>query len=178
MDVQQAKAPVVKGALYKLGLILLLSISFSGLQAQSKSFHAQMRNILSFSVDTIQSRQLLHKIIKKEAVLLDCREEYEFNVSQIYSAKRVGFNDFNMAKMKNIKKDEFIVVYCSVGARSEKIGELLIKNGYTNVHNLYGGIFAWSNFGYPVYSKSKKTDNIHAYDKEWGKLLEHGKKIY
>jgi len=32
-------------------------------------------------------------------------------------------------------------VYCSLGIRSEVIAKKLKKAGYTNVFNLYGGIF-------------------------------------
>jgi sulfur-carrier protein adenylyltransferase/sulfurtransferase len=37
------------------------------------------------------------------------------------------------------------VCQCKGGGRSQKAAEFLQKNGFTNVHNLAGGIMAWSN---------------------------------
>jgi rhodanese-related sulfurtransferase len=74
-------------------------------------------------------------------VLIDSREKREFEVSHIDNAVWVGYDTFKMKRIKHIPKDQKIVVYCSVGYRSEKIAEKLIKKGYTKVSNLYGGVF-------------------------------------
>ncbi|HET7348608.1 MAG TPA: rhodanese-like domain-containing protein, partial [Acidobacteriaceae bacterium] len=34
---------------------------------------------------------------------------------------------------------------CKSGGRSQKAAEFLAKNGFTKLHNLAGGITAWSN---------------------------------
>lgn len=117
----------------------------------------------------------------KDIILLDAREKKEFKVSHLQNALFVGYNTFNLQKtMKNIpNKDANIVVYCSLGVRSEDIAEKLIEAGYTNVLNLYGGIFEWKNNNNKVYtSKNKETENVHAFDKNWGKWLKKGKKVY
>ena len=76
-------------------------------------------------------------------------------------------------------KDASIVIYCSVGVRSEKIGEKLIAAGYTNVKNLYGSIFEWVNEGNAVYNMNgKATNRVHAYSKTWGIWLKKGVKVY
>jgi hypothetical protein len=70
-------------------------------------------------------------------------------------------------------------VYCSLGIRSETIANQLKKAGYTNIKNLYGGIFEWRNKGFKVYnSEDKKTDSIHAFSKAWSKWLTKGTKVY
>ena len=75
-------------------------------------------------------------------------------------------------------KDEKIVVYCSLGVRSETIGIKLKEAGYTNILNLYGGIFEWKNQNFDVYSNTgNKTENVHAYSKTWSKWLLKGNKI-
>jgi hypothetical protein len=72
-----------------------------------------------------------------------------------------------------------LVVYCSVGVLSEDIGEKLEALGYTNVKNLYGGIFEWKNKGYPVIDNNgKDTRKVHAYNKRWGQLLTNAEKVY
>ena len=69
-------------------------------------------------------------------------------------------------------KNTPIVVYCSVGYRSEKIGEKLRKAGYTNVTNLFGGLFTWANENRPLKNKADQpTRAVHGYGKAWSKYL-------
>ena len=119
--------------------------------------------------------------IKSNFILLDARELKEFNVSHIKNAIHVGYDHFNLkettAKLDN--KNAKIVVYCSVGIRSEDIAEKLQKAGYKNVHNLFGGIFEWKNKKKTVVdSDDKPTEKVHTFNKEWSKWLKKGKKVY
>ncbi|MBG6109729.1 rhodanese-related sulfurtransferase [Flavobacterium sp. CG_23.5] len=114
-------------------------------------------------------------------VLLDARETKEFNVSHIKNAINVGFDHFdkNGISMKIPNKDATIIVYCSIGVRSEKIGEKLLKMGYKNVFNLYGGIFEWKNNGGKLIdNKGVETNNVHTFNKEWSQYLKKGNKVY
>jgi rhodanese-related sulfurtransferase len=78
-------------------------------------------------------------------IYLDAREPKEFNVSHIKNAIPIGFDHFKIQNVTSTVKDKnaTIVVYCSIGVRSEKIAEKLLKSGYKNVYNLYGGIFEY-----------------------------------
>jgi rhodanese-related sulfurtransferase len=114
-------------------------------------------------------------------VILDTRKKEEFEVSHLKNAIWVGYEVFESKKVTfHVNdKDTPIIVYCSIGVRSEDIGEKLQKAGYTNVKNLYGGIFAWKNQDKKVYNTTAiATDSVHAFDKQWGKLLKKGIKIY
>jgi rhodanese-related sulfurtransferase len=110
-------------------------------------------------------------------VFLDARESEEYEVSHIKSAQWVGYEDFSMEGVK-LSKHDTIVVYCSIGYRSEKIGEKLIDEGYLHVYNLYGGVFKWINDGNPVYIHGQETNRIHTYNKKWSKWVNKGEKIY
>jgi phosphatidylethanolamine-binding protein (PEBP) family uncharacterized protein len=78
----------------------------------------------------------------------------------------------------NIPANATVVVYCSVGVRSEKIGEKLIAAGYKNVLNLYGGIFEWVNQNLPVYKQNGvQTAEIHTYDNNWERWAERGTRV-
>jgi len=119
--------------------------------------------------------------IQKNIVLLDAREKNEFLVSHIDNAKFVGYNRFKTKNFKklNLQKSDTIVVYCSLGVRSEDIAQKIKKIGYPNVYNLYGGIFEWKNNDLPVVDTNQQpTENVHAFSKEWGKWLLKGKKVY
>ena len=114
-------------------------------------------------------------------VLLDARELGEFEVSHLKDAVWVGNSDFDADKVRQTvpQKEQAIVVYCSIGVRSEDIGEKLQELGYTNVKNLYGGIFEWKNKNRTVYnSMGMNTDSVHAFNRLWGRLLKHGIRVY
>ena len=118
---------------------------------------------------------------KQNFILLDTREIKEFNTSHIENAVNVGFNKFDSKKITLLIKDknEFVVLYCSIGVRSERIGEKLLKLGYKNVFNLYGGIFEWkNNDGKTFNSNNIETDSIHTFNKHWSKYLTKGIKVY
>ena len=80
--------------------------------------------------------------------LLDAREPKEFEVSHLNNAICVGYDNFDLnhtlEKLPKNKKTK-IVVYCSLGIRSEDVAEKIKAAGYTNIFNLYGGIFEWKN---------------------------------
>ncbi|NCT17111.1 MAG: rhodanese-like domain-containing protein [Flavobacteriaceae bacterium CG_4_8_14_3_um_filter_34_10] len=133
------------------------------------------------SIPYISSEQLLKKIQNSSVLILDTREKEEYNVSKIKGAVFVGYNQFSIKQFSNFmtNKNQHIVVYCSLGIRSEKIGEKLKKAGYANVKNLYGGIFEWKNQGNPVLdAQENETDNVHAYSPTWSKWLTKGNKVY
>jgi hypothetical protein len=71
-----------------------------------------------------------------------------------------------------------VVVYCSVGYRSEKIAARLREMGFLEVYNLYGGLFEWVNRGNPVYRNEQATRAVHGYSWTWGIWLRRGKKVY
>lgn len=116
-----------------------------------------------------------------DLVLLDTRKKEEFEVSHLPNATWVGYRGFKLEKIMQAypdKKTPF-VVYCSVGVRSENIGEKLLEAGYSGVKNLYGGIFEWKNKGFPVYTTAgEQTEQVHAYNRRWGRLLKNAEKIY
>src|SRR6056297_3130630 len=114
-------------------------------------------------------------------ILLDTRKKEEYHVSHLKDAIWVGDKAFDPSVvLENIpNKEKPIVVYCSIGVRSEDIGEKLLALGYTNVQNLYGGIFEWKNKDKTIYNlKEQPTDSVHAFSKHWGKLLTKGIKVY
>ena len=114
-------------------------------------------------------------------IIIDAREPAEFKVSHLESAINIGFNDFSseVKLLQKLNKNIPIIVYCSLGIRSEGMGEKLKKSGFTNVKNLYGGIFEWKNAGYPVIdSTGTETENVHTFSKMWSKYLHAGNPIY
>ena len=118
---------------------------------------------------------------KTDAILLDARELSEYEVSHIKDGIYVGYDNFDISTVteKITDKSSQIVVYCSLGIRSEDIADRLKKAGYTKVFNLFGGIFEWKNKDFTVYNKDEEpTENVHAFSAAWSKWLLKGNKIY
>jgi len=159
--------------------IFTLLISLPGIAQKSLDVLLQLNNNESIPYISVEELQILQA--KGTVLLLDAREKEEFDVSHIASAKYVGYNSFSSEEIlaEITDKNTPIVVYCSLGIRSEKIGEKLKKNGFTNIKNLYGGIFTWKNKDFPLIdSEGNETENVHAYSKFWGKWITKGKKVY
>jgi rhodanese-related sulfurtransferase len=109
------------------------------------------------------------KLEKESFVILDCRGINEFEISHIKDARRVGFDDFDLSQLEDIPKSVKIVAYCTVGKRSEKIGQKLLDAGYTNVYNLHGSILNWMNKGNSVVdSQGRETNKLHGFKQELG----------
>ena len=102
------------------------------------------------------------------AVFLDAREKEEYDVSHLPEAIRIGYDDPDYAALSGVDRAAPLVVYCTVGFRSEKIASALRKRGFSDVHNLYGSIYAWKLAGFPIVDASGPTERLHTYNKKWG----------
>ncbi len=158
---------------------LLILLICPGAAGQSE-FDKKLKSLYRNTVPLIHTADLEKKIDKHERiVILDTRSREEFEVSHLPNALFLDYDKFNPKQVISIDKNAAIVVYCSVGYRSERIGEKLLKMGYKNVRNLYGGIFDWYDKGQPVLNKSGVvTDSVHTYNKDWSRWLNKGIKVY
>lgn len=165
-----------------LRLLIIMSISScnpsqtNGQKVNSKAYGFMLDKLLKHNVPEIDVQQLTKS--DSNFILLDCREKEEYRVSHFKNADWVGYKNFSLSSVNNIPHNKPIITYCSVGYRSEKIAEQLKKAGFTDVKNLYGGIFEWVNEGHPVYDRTGRTDSVHAYNHIWGIWLKKGKKVY
>jgi len=160
--------------------LIILYYTLFGLSLHSQhTFNEMVDGLISKEVSVISVVELRELIkVEKNIVLFDAREKQEFTVSHILGAHHCGYDQFNKKLVQEFDKTDAIVVYCSVGYRSDKIAKRLLSLGYTNVKNLYGGIFDWINTGYPVYTDKGKTNRIHGYNQKWGKWLKRGEKVF
>ena len=149
------------------------------IQAQicvDEKFDRKVRQLISGTVPVISPDGL--KEVKTNSVLLDAREIDEYDVSHIKGALHAGYENFLLDPFLSLPRDTTIVLYCSVGYRSEKIGEEFLKAGFTNVYNLYGSIFEWVNQDNQVVDASGiPTNEVHTYNKTWSKWLNGNKAI-
>lgn len=159
-------------------IIIVLAFALSASGQEYLSFNDMALDLSKGSAPKVGARKL-NEANTPKIIYLDAREKEEFDVSHIRDAIHIGYDNFDLSNLSDVKEKSIIVVYCSVGYRSEKIAEILIKNGFSQTKNLFGGIFDWVNSGYPVYKDNViETTKIHPYNESWGKWLTKGDKVY
>lgn len=164
--------------LKRLALRILIALNIVSVPNQNApfclnpDFEKEVKKYLVFSIPVIRASEAY--VAKDDYVFLDAREEEEYKVSHIDGAIHVGFKDFDLEKVEQLEKDTPIVIYCSIGYRSEIIGDKLKKAGFTSVHNMYGSIFEWVNQHHPLVNEiGLSTNRIHTYNRKWGKWVEN-----
>lgn len=101
------------------------------------------------------------RLIKKEdVIILDVRTSQEFDSGHIQDATNIDFyaDDF-IDKLKIVRKDVPIYVYCRSGGRSSAAASKMQALGFSRVCNLVGGIGAWEAINYPII-KSKDIKKL------------------
>jgi adenylyltransferase/sulfurtransferase len=111
---------------------------FCGIVPEAK-VAAEKNGIAQMSVT-----ELKQKLDAREDVfILDVREPYEYQIAQI------GGHLIPLGELPNrlgeLDAAKEIVVHCKSGGRSQRAAEFLAQNGFAKLHNLAGGITAWSN---------------------------------
>lgn len=91
----------------------------------------------------------LHEWIKsqKEFYIVDMRNDFEQKSGYFEGSLLSEFNEFRdlpqiLPKLKHLK-GKTIVTVCTGGVRCEKASGFLIKNGFLDIYQLYGGIVTY-----------------------------------
>ncbi len=80
---------------------------------------------------------------KKPFVLVDVREPHEFQICRIPGSVLIPLGEVPK-RMNELNSADDIVVHCRSGMRSAQAVEFLMKAGFRKIHNLKGGVLAWS----------------------------------
>ena len=151
------------------GVVLLIVIGFwlwlpaNGLPAAGK--------FLRWKFDDVQHRtpaQVADQLDSNNTVFWDIRRADEFSVSHLPNARHVP-PETPDAELQQLLPDanQTIIVYCAVGYRSAQMARRLQALGHTNVFNLEGAIFAWTQAGLPL----EGGDTVHPYNAMGRRML-------
>ncbi|MGB3296072.1 MAG: rhodanese-like domain-containing protein [Phormidesmis sp.] len=122
------------------------------------------------AVQTISTAELADWLGQdSQPVLIDARRPAEYAISHLPQA--IQANSVEAVEAAAIPKDEPIVIYCSVGYRSARLGHQLQAAGY-QVMNLEGSLFQWANEGRSLRAAAGPTRQVHPYNPLWGMLLD------
>jgi len=86
---------------------------------------------------------------RDDVFLLDVREQWEYDAGHIAGNTFIPMGSIP-SRLTEIPKDQTVIIYCHSGARSLRVTNFLSDQGYTNIHNMLGGITAWEQAGLQV----------------------------
>lgn len=107
------------------------------------------RTDISSLPDTLTVAQAQPLLANPGVFWLDVREQSEYDAGHIPGITLIPSGEVTQ-RLAEIPKDKPVIVTCHSGNRSGKVTQLLREQGYTNVHNMEGGIAAWQQAGYSV----------------------------
>ncbi|XP_076452585.1 putative adenylyltransferase/sulfurtransferase MoeZ [Babylonia areolata] len=157
-----------------------------GMRATIKLIRAKFSGVKDVSTETLHS--WLHGGAEDQnVVLMDCRDEGEYDVSHLAGAQRVDWQNGDPQQLlESIPSDKpcTVVCYCSIGYRSSALADKLqafLQSGDkgktagvqpVQVYNLEGSLFKWANEGRPMINVMEQPTVVcHPYNAVWGKLL-------
>lgn len=79
----------------------------------------------------------------RKAQLIDVREPNEFEGGHILGARNVPMSQLRM-RMKEIRSDMPVYLYCQSGMRSARAAQFLYRKGYKDLTQLQGGFKGWT----------------------------------
>ena len=97
--------------------------------------------------------ELSDMIAQTNVALVDVRNPDEVARGFIAGADHIQLALLPVEYEKLAKADN-VVFYCHSGIRSAHAADFAVNKGIKNVHNLAGGILAWSKAGLPLVTKS------------------------
>jgi rhodanese-related sulfurtransferase len=80
---------------------------------------------------------------REQPVLLDVREPWEYEKARIAGSALIPMREMP-ARLAELETQRGVVAICHHGGRSMQVAMFLEKQGFKQVHNLVGGIDAWS----------------------------------
>jgi rhodanese-related sulfurtransferase len=95
-------------------------------------------------VPAVSPQQAAQMQSEKNAVIIDVREKDEWNTGHIAGAIHIPLSEISNRVAELTKyQNQPVIMQCRSGARSAKAADILAKSGFTNVHNMDGGLNAW-----------------------------------
>ena len=94
-------------------------------------------------ISVSQLHNMLQGNADEKPHMLDVREPWEWQLARIEGAEHLPMGQIPAA-VDDLDKTRSTVVICHHGTRSLQVVAFLQRHGFTNLHNLQGGIDAWS----------------------------------
>lgn len=129
-------------------VLLLMIIALTGCGGAAAPAAAPVVDISKLP-DTVDVATVKSLHGRDDVLIIDVREQSEYDAGHIPNVTLIPVNQVPN-RLAEIPKDKPVIVTCRSGNRSGQVTNFLRQQGYTNVHNMQGGIVAWQQAGYPV----------------------------
>jgi rhodanese-related sulfurtransferase len=105
-------------------------------------------------VSDLTVSQFATKIADKGIVLIDVRRPEEFAAGHIAGATNLNFESGTFeTDLQKLDKSKSYALYCRSGNRSGQATAIMVKDGFTHVFNLLGGVIDWQGAGQALVTK-------------------------
>jgi rhodanese-related sulfurtransferase len=103
------------------------------------------------SITPAQSMQMINR---EEALILDVRENKEYDDGHIINSVHIPLSNLK-TQISDLEKHKAkkVIVTCRTGHRSSQACANLKKEGFEQVFNLSGGVMAWESASLPLVKK-------------------------
>jgi len=123
---------------------------------------AQNENVITLTLDSFYTK------IKsqKNPQIIDARSSEEFLLNHIEGAFNFNLQTENYSLyVAKLAKSKPVFIYSIGTGRSSALAKELLKNGFSEVHDLEGGIANWIGGGKPFYTNLKSKLSLAEYKK-------------
>lgn len=97
-------------------------------------------------IDVNEARRL----IEEGAVLIDCREQYEWDELRIPGAILVPLSEYE-SNPQAVERAETVIFHCAAGMRSQSAAAIYeAAHPGATAHSMDGGIMQWATTGHPT----------------------------
>ena len=106
-------------------------------------------------IKKITNQQATLLINRSDAKVVDIRGNDEFKKCHTLGSIHLPLSKIKNNELASLEKekDSPIIVVCNTGMTSTQACQMLHKAGFTNVHNLQGGVTQWSSDKLPLTKK-------------------------
>lgn len=136
-------------------LLLLMALPLSGCGTSPTAAPTPVATALPAATDLapqLSVAEVQRLYAAGEVVIIDVREESEFQQGHIPGARLMPLDEI-ADRLNEIPRDETVVVVCRSGVRSARAYQYLQEQGFTNVHDMQGGMLEWIAAGYENVSR-------------------------
>jgi len=106
-------------------------------------------------IKQVSHQQATLLLNRENAVLVDVRAQDDFKKGHIINSRHLALSQIKNNELASLEKekDSPIIIVCNTGMTSSQACQMLHKAGFSNIHNLQGGISKWTEANLPLTKK-------------------------
>jgi len=127
--------------------VIIIFFSINASRCHGETCEGVKSETAKYQIFTKMNPEIINELVaNNEIILLDVREDYEWDEGYIAGAKHIALGDINLETTQELPKNKPIYVYCRSGSRAGEAEAELRSLGFENAENI-GGIAHWQERG-------------------------------